>query len=189
MLLQLIPDCTLREVYMKRILIGVYTCKLFLVVYSKMIGSPWRSFWLCVIFEVQNGIMSLLNVTVKNTSLAVSFPSCVSSIQGWDHVVATLVTSHVNKSPWSPLLWSLDCLLHQPWRTSLKQWNVWYTERHSPWTSSTLGSEYITYQTRAIICASGVWKLKFVLLVRKIAYTDCVFATAQLTATFWVSMQ
>jgi len=40
MLLQLIPDCTLREVYMKRILIGVYTCKLFLVVYSKMIGSP-----------------------------------------------------------------------------------------------------------------------------------------------------
>ena len=125
----------------------------------------------------------------KNTSLAVRFPNCVCSIQGWDHVVATLVASHVIKSPCSPLLCSLDCLLHQPWRTSLKQSNVWYTERHSPWTSSTLGSEYITYQTRAIICASGVWKLKFVLLVRKIAYTDCVFATAQLTATFWVSMQ
>jgi hypothetical protein len=76
------------------------------------------------------------------------------------HVMATSVASHVNKSPWSLLLRSLDCLLYQSWMTSLQQCNVWYTERHSPRTSSTLGSQDVTYQTRAIVLARGVLKIK-----------------------------
>jgi len=40
-------------------------------------GSPQWYFILCVIFEVRSCIISRLNITVKNTSLAVGFATCV----------------------------------------------------------------------------------------------------------------